>query len=84
MDRRRKPFFLWVTPVFLSKGQGIRQEDVAESLAQVTMCPHGGIPTAYYMDNRSEYSALSGAMQRLAVLADYDAKVTLAKPYSPT
>jgi len=76
--------FVWVTPVFLSKGKGIRQEDVAESLAQVTMCPHGGIPQEYYLDNGGEYSALAGAMQRLAILADHDFKVTLAKPYSPT
>ena len=36
--------FVWVMPVFLSKGKGIRQEDVAESLAQVTTCPQGGHP----------------------------------------
>ena len=35
--------FVWVTPVFLSKGQGVRQENVAESLAQVIVCPPGGI-----------------------------------------
>lgn len=27
--------FVWVTPVFLPKGKGVRQEDVAESLSQV-------------------------------------------------
>lgn len=36
--------FLWVTPVLLSKGKGIVQADVAESLAHVTMGDHGGIP----------------------------------------
>lgn len=41
--------FLWVTPVLLSKGQGIVQADVAESLADVTMCPHGGIPQHFYL-----------------------------------
>lgn len=76
--------FLWVTQVFLSKGNGVIQADVAESLAQVTMCPHGGIPQEYYLDNGGEYSALAGAMQRLSVIADIDFKVTLAKPYSPT
>ncbi|NEX47731.1 transposase [Pseudotabrizicola algicola] len=76
--------FLWVTPVFLSKGKGVIQADVAESLAQVTMCPHGGIPQEYYLDNGGEYSALAGAMQRLSVVAEIDHKVTLAKPYSPT
>lgn len=76
--------FVWVTPVFLSKGKGVRQEDVAESLAQVALCPHGGIPQEYYLDNGSEYSALADAMARLSVLADMQFSVTLAKPCSPT
>lgn len=74
--------FLWVTPVFLGKGQGVRQEDVAESLSQVALCPHGGIPTEYYLDNGSEYAALSEAMARLSIAADMQFKVTLAKPYA--
>ena len=74
--------FLWVTPIFLGKGQGVTQEDVAESLAQVTMCPHGGIPREYYLDNGSEYAALSEAMARLSVAAQMQFRVTLAKPYA--
>lgn len=74
--------FIWVTPVFLGKGQGVRQEDVAESLSQVALCPHGGIPMEYYLDNGSEYSALSSAMARLSVAADLQFGVTLAKPYA--
>lgn len=74
--------FLWVTPVFLGEGQGVVQNDIAESLSQVTMCPHGGIPSEYYLDNGSEYAALSGAMARLSVLADLQFRVTLAKPYA--
>ena len=58
--------FAWVTPVFLPKGKGIRQEDVAQSLAEVTLSPHGGIPQEYYLDNGSEYKALAGA--RVAAL----------------
>lgn len=74
--------FIWVTPVFLGKGQGVRQEDVAESLSQVALCPHGGIPLEYYLDNGSEYAALSAAMARLSVAADMQFGVTLAKPYA--
>ena len=74
--------FTWITPVFLSKGKGIRQEDVAQSLAQVTMCPHGGIPEEYYLDNGSEYAELPRLTSRLTVLAERDFKTTLAKPYS--
>ncbi len=76
--------FLWVTPVLLSKGQGIIQADVAESLAHVTMCDHGGIPEHFYLDNGSEYSALAAAMGRLSHLAQHKFGLTLAKPYSPT
>lgn len=76
--------FAWVTPVFLSKGKGVRQEDVAEALSQVAFCPHGGIPQEYYLDNGSEYSELATAMARLANLADMQFGVAKAKPYSPT
>ncbi|HRO10948.1 hypothetical protein [Amaricoccus sp.] len=76
--------FAWVTPVFLSKGKGVRQEDVAEALSQVAFCPHGGIPQEYYLDNGSEYSKLKSAMDRLADLAGMQFSVTAAKPYSPT
>jgi hypothetical protein len=76
--------FLWVTPVLLSKGQGIVQADVAESLSHITMSPHGGIPEHFYLDNGSEYSALAAAMGRLSYLAQDQFGLTLAKPYSPT
>jgi len=76
--------FLWVTPVLLSKGQGIVQADVAESLAHVTMSAHGGIPEHFYLDNGGEYSALAEAMGRLSWLARDQFGLTLAKPYSPT
>ena len=76
--------FLWVTPVLLSKGNGIVQADIAESLFDLTACPHGGIPKEFYLDNGSEYSALSAAMSRLAVLSERTFGLTLAKPYSPT
>jgi len=76
--------FLWVTPVLLSKGKGIVQADVAESLADLTMCPHGGIPQQFYLDNGGEYSALAEAMRRLEYLAHDQFGLTLAKPYSPT
>lgn len=77
--------FAWVTPVFLSPGMGITQEDIAEALSQVVLCPHGGIPQELYLDNGSEYSEIaSTVMIRLGNLAQADFRVTLAKPYSPT
>lgn len=76
--------FLWATVVLLSKSKGIIQADVAESLYDLTSCPHGGVPKEFYLDNGGEYSALSSAMMRLAVLSSREFGLTLAKPYTPT
>lgn len=73
--------FIWISPVFLGKGVGVLQEDVAESLAQVTFCPHGGIPREYYIDNGGEYSWLPEAMARLSTVAAMEFNVTLAGAY---
>jgi len=76
--------FLWVTPVLLGQGKGVLQADVAQSLADLTMCSHGGIPDQFYLDNGGEYSALAEAMARLSLLSERQFGLTLAKPYSPT
>jgi hypothetical protein len=76
--------FLWATPVFLAPGGGFTQADVTESLLQLCMSKHGGIPLEAYLDNGSEYKELVKAMARLAMLSDMPFKVTVAKPYSPT
>lgn len=75
--------FAWVTPVFLSKGMGITQENVAESLAQVAFCPYGGLPQEFYLDNGSEYAALAAAMARLANLAEMSFGLTSRSPTRP-
>ena len=74
--------FIWTTPVFWPQGKGIRQEDAAQSLAQVVMHPFGGLPEAFYLDNGSEYAELGRAMDRLCELADQAGgfKVHRAKP----
>jgi hypothetical protein len=76
--------YLWVTPVLLSKGQGVVQADVVEAIAHVAMCPHGGIPEHFYLDNGPEYKAVAAQMARLSYLAQDQFGLTLAKPYSPT
>lgn len=76
--------FLWATVVLLSTGKGIIQADLAESLYDLASCPHGGVPKEFYLDNGGEYSALSSAMMRLAVLSSREFGLTLAKPYTPT
>lgn len=44
---------IFVTPVLLDKGRGIRQEDIARSF--VDMADAWGLPRALYLDNGSEY-----------------------------
>lgn len=76
--------YLWVTVVILSKGKGITQEHVAQSLAQVTLCPWGGFAGEYHLDNGSEYDHLRGGVKRLSALAAQElSHVVKAKPYSP-
>lgn len=44
---------IFVTPVLLDKGRGIRQEDIARSF--VDMVDAWGLPSCLYLDNGSEY-----------------------------
>lgn len=44
---------IFVTPVLLDKGRGIRQEDIARSF--IGMVNTWGLPRALYLDNGSEY-----------------------------
>lgn len=76
---------LWATPVLLGKGQGITQQDVAQSLFDVTQCPHGGMPQTLLLDNGSEYKALDEGVARLSSLAALHPGFGIVKalPYSP-
>lgn len=77
--------YLWATPVLLGKGQGITQQDVAQSLFDVTQCPHGGMPEAMMIDNGGEYGRLGEGVSRLSTLADLHPgfRVVKSLPYSP-
>lgn len=77
--------YLWATPVLVNNRQGIRQEDVAKSLAQVCFCPWGGIARTFILDNGSEYKATVEAVGRLAYLSDGNPAfgVVKCRPYSP-
>ena len=47
--------WLWVDPVLLDKGQGIRREHVAASYARMCERAPFGAPRRLYLDNGSEY-----------------------------
>ncbi len=46
---------LFVHPVFLPKGEGVRQEHVAEAIVAMTQDPRWGVPQVFYLDNGGEY-----------------------------
>lgn len=71
----------WVTPVHLSKGTGVRQEDVVKSFAHVIFDNDGGLPQEVYIDNGSEFAWLPGVMGQLTNLSEMEFGSTLAKPY---
>jgi len=47
---------IFVHPVFLKKGQGIRQEHVIESFVAMATHPEWGMPRHLYLDNGGEYN----------------------------
>lgn len=49
---------LFVYPVFLEKGEGVRQEHIIQALVAMGMDPHWGMPEILYLDNGKEYSCL--------------------------
>ena len=48
----------FVHPVFLAKGEGIRQEHVIEAFIAMTQDPGWGMPQVLYLDNGKEYGCL--------------------------
>jgi hypothetical protein len=76
--------YLWASVVLTDDRQSVRLEDVARSLAAVCLCPFGGLPQALYLDNGSEYNALTEGVQRLADLAELgpEVRVIRALPYA--
>ena len=60
---------MFVHPVFLEKGEGVRQEHVAEAFAAMAADPQWGVPGTLYLDNGSEYNCaalIEDAMRRVA------------------
>jgi hypothetical protein len=59
---------LFVHPVLLERGEGVRQEHVVEAFLAMAADPAWGFPQGLYLDNGSEFGALTkidGAIQLL-------------------
>lgn len=47
---------LFAYPVFLEKGEGVRQEHVIRAFLALAADPHWGMPAGLYLDNGTEYN----------------------------
>lgn len=87
---------LFVTPVLLEKGAGVRREHVLRSFADMCADPSWGVPSRLYLDNGSEYALLdeltrdllklkelAGRAVDVRALEDLEPGVQKAKPYNP-
>lgn len=72
---------LWMTVVFLPKGEGIRNEHVIASF--MDMATDWGLPKKLYLDNGSEYGFADFIVDALKLTrADYLKALTRAKAYN--
>ena len=49
---------IFIHPVFLEKGEGVRQEHIAEAFMAMTQDPCWGVPQLLYLDNGGEYGVM--------------------------
>lgn len=49
---------VFVHPVFLDKGKGVRQEHVIAAVVAMTQDPRWGVPQVLYLDNGKEYACV--------------------------
>lgn len=69
--------------VLLDKGEGVRQEHVADAFIRMVMDPEWGFPLQLYRDNGMEFAVLDMVRSALAMLNEPGARTIIsAKPYS--
>ena len=49
---------IFIYPVFLGPGEGVRQEHIIEAIVAMAQDPRWGVPQVLYLDNGKEYIAL--------------------------
>jgi hypothetical protein len=73
----------FVHPVLLERGEGVRQEHVIAAFIAMVSTPDWGFPQGLYLDNGSEFAALSKIDGALQLLNEPGARTLIfAQPYN--
>jgi hypothetical protein len=74
---------VFVHPVLLERGEGVRQEHVIEAFLAMVAQPNWGFPQGLYLDNGSEFGALAKIDGALQLLNAPGARTLIfARPYN--
>jgi hypothetical protein len=74
---------VFVYPVLLGRGEGVRQEHVIEAFLAMVASQNWGFPQGLYLDNGSEFGALTKIDSALQLLNDQGARTLIfARPYN--
>lgn len=74
---------IFVYPVLLERGAGVRQEHVIEAFLAMVSDPGWGFPQGLYLDNGSEFAALTKIDSALQMINEPGARTTIfARPYN--
>lgn len=74
---------VFVVPFLLERGEGVRQEHVIEAFLSMASDPQWGFPQGLYLDNGSEFAALSKIAGALALINEPAARTIIyAQPYN--
>jgi len=74
---------VFLHPVLLPKGEGVRQEHVVEAFLAMVADPMWGFPQGLYLDNGSEFAIFERVRPALDLVAQDDGRsIIYSKPYN--
>ncbi len=74
---------IFVHPVLLDQGEGVRQEHVIEAFLAMVCDPDWGFPKGLYLDNGAEFAALTKIQGALGAINEPGARtIIFAQPYN--
>ena len=74
---------IFVHPVLLGQGEGVRQEHVIEAFLAMVCDPDWGFPKGLYLDNGAEFAALTKVQGALGAINEPGARtIIFAQPYN--
>ena len=74
---------VFVHPVLLDQGEGVRQEHVIEAFLAMVCDPDWGFPKGLYLDNGVEFAALTKIQGALGAINELGARtIIFAQPYN--